>query len=623
MNKVIKITEGQYSRLLLNNLNEVFSPLRELMTCRITEDKKYVVYKGQVYSSKTGEVLPLTEQALGVTKALGSTGKIASSDDGWSISDILHTGVDIVSTAADFIVPGSGLIIDVVHALSYVVEAQFSSGEEKDTLYLMAAITGMFALIPGALQAVAPILKRFVKSGGKMLLKELPMVKKAWDMVSKHIGTFLNLLPKSVDEALGSKLGQKLLGKNADKISKGIKDFSSRIKTILEKLKNNTDATIKSGKKAIKKVKDVVPKAKKSIQKRIIDPLTAKSNLKNWNSLLKKGKVVSKKGNVYNITSTQGRAIIAANPEKYIDDIIFDAETGGAFIRNSEEGMKIISKNKEFIKSAINQSKKKLGTTADDFISDKVPEGFRKSIEFPGTPKGKPKLTSPKLTSTKEVSKVLGVELKGIAAAKKLYQNSLKSLSKYPKMASFFKPFLSGLFPPTAVYKMGKYMLKFVKGAEGTSRYPIAAQVVGFWLYTTFVANLITHYLCGLGLKDRVTNQDEFIKAVEDKNFNLLGVSDPLEFSLLNTIMNLLIALPKSYVKTIFQFNDCDTPLSVIYSPVKEIYDSAPGYFKGTPVEKLLISVKNLPESINNKVGTEKETGDSMYKKWDGGNKGE
>ena len=61
----------------------------------------------------------------------------------------------------------------------------------------------------------------------------------------------------------------------------------------------------------------------------------------------------------------------------------------------------------------------------------------------------------------------------------------------------------------------------------------------------------------------------------------------------------------------------------MIYSPVKEIYDSAPGYFKGTPVEKLLISVKNLPESINNKVGTEKETGDSMYKKWDGGNKGE
>lgn len=242
MKNTIRITESQFNRLFkTEDINkEIVSPLREILKCRITEDRKYVTYLGRVYDGVTGEELPLTEQALGITKALGTTGKVGVSDDDWSLSDILHTGVDLVSTAADFIIPGSGAIIDIVHALSYIVEAQYSSGEEQDTLYLMAAITGMFAILPGALQAVAPILKRFVSSGGKMALKDIPKLKGVWDIVSKNISKFLSELPKWVDKAVNSPIGKKLLGGNVVKISSAIKNFSTRIKGILYKLKSKT-----------------------------------------------------------------------------------------------------------------------------------------------------------------------------------------------------------------------------------------------------------------------------------------------------------------------------------------------------------------------------------------------
>ena len=196
MGKSIIITESQFNRLFNKPedlVNEVISPLREILKCRITEDRKYVSYLGRIYDAKTGNELPLTEQALGVTKALGTTGKVKASDDEWTLSDILHTGVDLVSTAADFIVPGSGSMIDVVHALSYIVEAEFESDSKKrDNLYLMGAITGMFALLPGALQAVAPILKRFVSTGGKIASGSLPVLKRAWGFISKNLSRFLS-----------------------------------------------------------------------------------------------------------------------------------------------------------------------------------------------------------------------------------------------------------------------------------------------------------------------------------------------------------------------------------------------------------------------------------------------
>ena len=109
MNNII-ITENQL-RLLINNsfdlIKEEKRPFEKLKECIISEDYKYIVYDNNLYDSQTGDLIPISE--------------------GWSLSDILHTGADILSVAADFIIPGSGAIIDTLNALSYVIEAQFKT----------------------------------------------------------------------------------------------------------------------------------------------------------------------------------------------------------------------------------------------------------------------------------------------------------------------------------------------------------------------------------------------------------------------------------------------------------------------------------------------------------------
>lgn len=483
MGNTIRITESQFNRLFKteDSLNEFISPLREILKCRITEDRKYVTYLGRVYDGVTGEELPLTEQSLGLTKALGTTGKVATSDDGWSLSDILHTGVDLVSTAADFIVPGSGAIIDIVHALSYIVEAQFSSGEEQDTLYLMAAITGMFAILPGALQAVAPILKRFVSSGGKMALKEMPKLKGVWDIISKNISKFLSELPKWVDKAVNSPIGKKLLGGNVDKISSAIKNFSTRIKGILDKLKSKT-ARLQSN--VQKSVEGVMKKGKGIIAKR---------NIKNWESILEKGKVVSKKGVPFDINSKEGLKIITENPKQYIDKIVFDAKTGKAFVKNSVEGIETVANNKKFLDAAT--GKLRLGQTALDFVNKGIPKEFLKHLDTPL--KQTSKISSK--VATKKLSKIPYKESKDIIG---------KYILGYKKLDSNQKGMLK-LIHNSTPFGSSKNFIKnvrdFVKGDKksGITRQKSLMKAIGNLLIIDGYVEILTRVLCETGLKNR------------------------------------------------------------------------------------------------------------------------
>lgn len=231
--KNIIITENQL-RLLINNsfdlIKEEKRPLEKLKECIISEDYKYIVYDNNLYDSQTGDLIPISE--------------------GWSLSDILHTGADVLSVAADFIIPGSGAIIDTLNALSYIIEAQFKTGPEQDKLYLMAAITFAFVVLPGPLQALATPLKRAIKTGAGFASKA---VVKGLKIIGGVLDTILLKIPSTINKALKSPLAKKILGKFSGKISKFFQKFAIRIRKILAPL-------TKAGKQATKKVGQKVAK---------------------------------------------------------------------------------------------------------------------------------------------------------------------------------------------------------------------------------------------------------------------------------------------------------------------------------------------------------------------------
>tara|TARA_R100000951_G_scaffold112622_2_gene113224 strand:+ start:958 stop:2859 length:1902 start_codon:yes stop_codon:yes gene_type:complete len=565
--KTIRITESQYSRLFRSPeefMNEILSPLREVLKCRITEDRKHLVYEGKVYDAKTGDELPLTEQALGMTKALGTAGKVAASDDGWSISDILHTGVDIISTAADFIVPGSGAIIDIVHALSYVVEAQFSSGEEKDTLYLMGAITGMFAILPGALQAVAPILKRFVKTGGKMALKKMPLLKMAWESVSKNISKFLGKLPQWVDKAVNSSIGKRILGKYADKISSAVKNFSTRIRSILDKLKGKTDDVIKKGKEAI------------DVAKTKLDPLKSKTaNTQRWlqqktsklidkfspNAYSKSNKIISKDGKILDLMTKNGKvnpqALTSINRtggfDKYKDVLVYDLKSGKLYGKNSKEGIKAIADNTKLI------------NTKGAKISDKIPEewldaALNKSLKQSAKKsmgKGVAGILSkklPKISSGNSKNVVLkAIGWKGLTGNEKWILKTLHNAGPLGLGRNFWK-------------NVGNI---FKKGGK-ISKKKSLMKAIGNLMVIDIYMQLLTRFFCNVGIKNR-DDAERFFEFYEDVKWETEG-SDNLvgdvTLKIIAGMYNIFMSLSDNLIVGIF-----DKPCKSGSMPAKFMYD--------------------------------------------------
>lgn len=535
--KTIRITESQYNRLFRSPeefMNEILSPLREVLKCRITEDRKHLVYEGKVYDAKTGDELPLTEQALGMTKALGTTGKVAASDDGWSISDILHTGVDIISTAADFIVPGSGAIIDIVHALSYLVEAQFSSGEEKDTLYLMGAITGMFAILPGALQAVAPILKRFVKTGGKMMLKEMPLLKRAWDFVSKNISKFLGKLPQWVDKAVNSSIGKRILGKYSDKISSAVKNFSTRIRSILDKLKSGTEKVIKKGKESI----DVAKTKLGQKASKLIDKFSP-------NIYSKNNKIVSKDGKIIDLMTKNGKvnpqALTSINRtggfDKYKDVLVYDLKTGKLYGKNSKEGIKAIADNTKLI------------NTKGAKISDKIPEewldiSFEKSLKQ-STKKSIGRKAGefyakklPKISSGNSLNVVLkATGLKGLTGNEKWLLKTLHNVGPLGYGRKFYRN-----------------VANIIKKGGTISKKKSLMYAIGNLMMIDIYTQMLTRFFCDQGIKNR-DDAERFFEFYEDVKWETEGSDNLVGDTTLKFIAgmyNIFMALSDNIIVGIF-----------------------------------------------------------------------
>ena len=227
------INESEKQRILgLYEVNPIETYLKErLESCKFTKDGKFVLFEDNIYSCETGDMVPLTER--------------------WTWSDTFHTMGDLLSAGMDTVLPGSGAVIDTLNAISYVLEAQRKRDpKERTMLYVMAAVTFAFVVVPGPLQAAIIPLKVFLKTGkgaGK------PIVRKGLAIVSKNIGRILKTVPNIISRALKTRLGRTLLGRNsAEGIAHAIKMFSLEADVAVAKvLKTKTDDEIKVMEKAL------------------------------------------------------------------------------------------------------------------------------------------------------------------------------------------------------------------------------------------------------------------------------------------------------------------------------------------------------------------------------------
>jgi hypothetical protein len=274
-------------------INEILTPLKKLKQCKFTLDGKYVVYEGKAYNVINGNEVPINEE--------------------WSLSDILHTGADVLSAGLDFVIPGSGAVVDVLNALSYVIEAQFKSAEEKDSLYLMAAITFAFVILPGPLQAIAVPLKRAVKTGAGFASKA---VVKGLKIIGGILDTLLLEIPSKINAALKSPLAKNILGSYQGKISGFITAFTTRIKSLLSKL---TGKTGKEGaEKSVKQISGEQFQKSFTIQKNCVSVnfCDTKNILKNLMNIIPSATVFNpSKVKVLSKSTVAGREVIEVQLE--------------------------------------------------------------------------------------------------------------------------------------------------------------------------------------------------------------------------------------------------------------------------------------------------------------------
>lgn len=266
-----------------------YRPLAKILECKFTPDLKHLMLDGVFYSSETGEIVPLNEW--------------------WSLSDILHAGADVLSAVVDFVIPGSGAIVDTLNALSYLIEAQFVSADKKDGLYLMAAITYAFVILPGPLQAVSIPLKRFIKSGAKVAS---PLIKKALGMVASFLPKILTDLPNLINSALKSKLAGAILGKYAGKIGAAVKQFGANILKTFNKVMGLPDMAKTAGKIATVKVavKTVLDSAAIGMLKKFFSS-KAKFNIAKGTSEVALKKLGFVPGKAYRYINKSGKGVTA------------------------------------------------------------------------------------------------------------------------------------------------------------------------------------------------------------------------------------------------------------------------------------------------------------------------
>jgi len=220
-NTAINITEEERQRISeLHDLTILSETLtKKISEFRFTPDSKYVVFEEQIYSTETGELHPLLLEK-------------------WSLSDILHTVGDVASMAVDFVIPGSGAIVDAINAVSYFIEGLVTKDKgKKKNLFIMGLVTLAFVVIPGPLQAVAIPMKRFIKYGAKKAVSK--SVINGLKIIYKSLGKIIAAIPEIIQKAVNSNLGRKVFGKSGPRIAKRMGDISNNIKTSFDDLMGN------------------------------------------------------------------------------------------------------------------------------------------------------------------------------------------------------------------------------------------------------------------------------------------------------------------------------------------------------------------------------------------------
>jgi hypothetical protein len=138
-------------------------------------------------------------------------GLTKDSEGDWSFRNIAHTIADVGGIVGDYIYPGAGTTIDIVHGLSYFIEAGFTKDETtKDECIIFGFLTlvfafptfnplqGTFALIKAPFRFFYKSISKLGKTTGKLekevLEKEIAKILKG----SKPLNNFVELLENNL-----------------------------------------------------------------------------------------------------------------------------------------------------------------------------------------------------------------------------------------------------------------------------------------------------------------------------------------------------------------------------------------------------------------------------------------
>ena len=165
-------------------------------------------------------------------------------NENFGFGDFLHVLVDVVSAVSDTVVPGTGAVIDFIHAGSYFIQAMIEKGSSQLSLIMQGVITLATMLAIGPLKVACDRLKNgikqifeaFLPNAAKAVVDAAKLAAKgASESISSILGVINQIVKGVVDLINGaaqSKLGQWLTSKFGG-LAKAVEWFTTFLGTTL------------------------------------------------------------------------------------------------------------------------------------------------------------------------------------------------------------------------------------------------------------------------------------------------------------------------------------------------------------------------------------------------------
>ena len=134
-------------------------------------------------------------------------------NEDWDLGDWAHLTADVVSAVADSVVPGSGAVLDLIHAISYWVQSESTqSPTEKMSLNLQGIVTLGSVVAIGAFQSAAVAFKLEIKAITDAFKKganpaTISLAKKSVSSAAGHAQKILSLVT-DISKWVGSQLAK-------------------------------------------------------------------------------------------------------------------------------------------------------------------------------------------------------------------------------------------------------------------------------------------------------------------------------------------------------------------------------------------------------------------------------